>query len=80
MGDCHVLIAPSATGEAPAGLESTGNPAMNRIWTLLYAPCVNLRGLSGPNGLPVGVQVIGRVADDATTLAAAAWMERHLQA
>jgi amidase len=37
MADCDVLLAPSATGEAPSGLESTGNPVMNRVWTLLHA-------------------------------------------
>jgi Asp-tRNA(Asn)/Glu-tRNA(Gln) amidotransferase A subunit family amidase len=79
MGDCHVLIAASATGEAPGGLESTGSPIMNRTWTLLHAPSVNIPGVTGPNGLPVGVQVIGRVSDDATTLAAATWVEERLR-
>ena len=79
MGECRVLIAASATGEAPAGLESTGSPVMNRTWTLLHAPCVNVPGLTGPSGLPVGVQIIGRVSDDATTLAAATWVEERLR-
>jgi Asp-tRNA(Asn)/Glu-tRNA(Gln) amidotransferase A subunit family amidase len=52
---------------------------MNRTWTLLHAPCVNIPGVTGPNGLPVGVQVIGRVSDDATTLAAATWVEERLR-
>lgn len=76
MADCDVLIVPSATGEAPAGLESTGSPVMNRVWTLLHVPCVNVPFAKGTRGLPLGMQVIGRCGDDARTLAAAAWIER----
>jgi len=78
FADCDVLIAPSAPGEAPAGLESTGNPLFNRIWTLLHVPCVHVPFATGPNGLPVGVQVIGPVRSDAETLAIADWAHRHL--
>lgn len=69
--DCAVLLAPSTTGEAPRGLESTGSPVMNRVWTLLHVPCVTLPFGRGPHGLPLGVQVIGRRGDDAGMLAAA---------
>jgi Asp-tRNA(Asn)/Glu-tRNA(Gln) amidotransferase A subunit family amidase len=78
--DCAVLLAPSATGEAPRGLESTGSPVMNRVWTLLHVPCVNLPFGRGPHGLPLGVQVIGRRGDDARTLAAAEGIRARLAA
>jgi Asp-tRNA(Asn)/Glu-tRNA(Gln) amidotransferase A subunit family amidase len=77
---CHVLLAPSTTGEAPVGLESTGNPVMNRVWTLLHVPCVTVPVATGPNGLPVGLQVIGRIGDDARTLAAARWIHERMGA
>jgi Asp-tRNA(Asn)/Glu-tRNA(Gln) amidotransferase A subunit family amidase len=77
---CHVLLAPSATGEAPAGLDSTGNPVMNRVWTLLHAPCVTVPIATGPNGLPVGLQVIGRIGDDARMLAVAKWIHERAPA
>jgi Asp-tRNA(Asn)/Glu-tRNA(Gln) amidotransferase A subunit family amidase len=76
--DYDALLVPSAPGEAPAGLEATGNPIFNRIWTLLHTPAVNLPGLQGPNGLPVGVQVIGPVGMDDRLLAIAAWMHTRL--
>jgi Asp-tRNA(Asn)/Glu-tRNA(Gln) amidotransferase A subunit family amidase len=76
--DYDVLLVPSAPGEAPAGLEATGNPIFNRIWTLLHTPAVNLPGLQGPNGLPVGVQVIGPIGMDDRLLAIAAWMHARL--
>jgi Asp-tRNA(Asn)/Glu-tRNA(Gln) amidotransferase A subunit family amidase len=69
-----VLLVPSAPGEAPAGLDATGNPVFNRLWTLLHTPAVTLPGLSGPHGLPVGIQVIGPLGMDERLLAIAAWM------
>jgi amidase len=78
FGDCDVLVAPAATGEAPKGLGSTGNVAMNVVWTLLHVPCVSVPIGVGPNGLPLGLQVIGRVGEDARTLACARWIEARM--
>jgi len=66
-----VLLAPSAPGAAPAGLELTGDPLFSRIWTLLRVPCVSIPVAAAANGLPVGLQVIGAFGNDAQTLAAA---------
>jgi Asp-tRNA(Asn)/Glu-tRNA(Gln) amidotransferase A subunit family amidase len=79
MAGCDVLLTPSAPGEAPAGLDDTGNAIFNGLWTLLYVPCVTLPGFSGPNALPVGVQLIGRRFHDSALLEAAAWVDRHLR-
>ena len=78
LGECDVLITPSTTGEAPRGLDSTGSPIMNRLWTLLHVPAVTVPAGAGPNGLPLGLQVVGRRSDDARTLAAAAWIHTRL--
>ena len=69
------IIAPSAPGEAPAGLAGTGNPILNRIWTVLHLPCVAVPVRRGPGGLPVGVQLVGAFGADARLLAVAehAW-------
>jgi Asp-tRNA(Asn)/Glu-tRNA(Gln) amidotransferase A subunit family amidase len=75
---CDVLIAPAATGEAPRGLHSTGEVAMNVVWTLLHVPCVSVPVMTSPAGLPLGLQVIGRLGDDPRTLACAQWIERAL--
>lgn len=79
FGDRDVLVAPSATGEAPLGLHSTGDVSMNVVWTLLHLPCVSIPHGSGPNGLPLGLQVIGRIGDDARTLACADRIHSSLQ-
>lgn len=78
FGDCDVLLTPAATGEAPEGLHSTGDTVMNGVWTLLYTPCVTVTAGEGPKGLPVGLQVVGRIGDDARTLAAAQWIGERL--
>jgi len=80
LDDVDVLLAPSAPGEAPEGLDATGDPVFNRVWTLLGVPCVNVPGLRGPSGLPVGVQVIGRPGGDGRVLAAAATVSGALSA
>lgn len=72
-----VLIAPSTTGEAPAGTEATGDPVFNRPWTLLHVPCVHLPVGHGPHGLPIGVTVVGDLRCDRKTLLAADWVHRQ---
>ena len=69
MADYDVILTPSAPGAAPHGLGATGNPMFNRLWTLMGAPCVNVPGLS-ENGLPLGVQIVGRFGRDRATLEA----------
>lgn len=69
--DYAAVLTPSATGEAPVGLEDTGAATFNRIWTVLHAPCVNVPGLKGPNGMPVGVTMTGPRFRDRRVLEAA---------
>jgi len=69
------LIVPSAVGEAPLGLESTGDATFNRAWTTIGAPCVTLPGNRGVNGLPVGVQIVGLPHGDEALLSVASWLE-----
>ncbi len=68
------IITPATTGEAPAGLDSTGSPAFCALWTYCGTPAVTLPLMEGPNGLPVGVQLIGRRGDDARLLRTARWL------
>jgi Asp-tRNA(Asn)/Glu-tRNA(Gln) amidotransferase A subunit family amidase len=75
MEGLDVLITPSAPGEAPKGLEWTGDPAFNSIWTSLHVPCVTVPAGAGPNGLPLGIQIVGREGDDRAVLAWARWVE-----
>ena len=78
FSDVDVLLTPSAPGEAPKGLESTGSSLFNRNWTLLGAPCVTVPCGRGPHGLPLGIQIVGRYDDDARVLQAAEWVRQAL--
>jgi Asp-tRNA(Asn)/Glu-tRNA(Gln) amidotransferase A subunit family amidase len=78
FGACDALLVPAAPGEAPAGLGGTGDPVFNRMWTLLGVPCLTLPARWAENGLPTGVQLVGRSGDDTRLLACAAFLERAL--
>ena len=73
-----VLLAPSATGEAPAGIDATGDPLFCRGWTLLGLPCVHLPFATGEHGLPIGLQLVGRWGQDHHLLATAQWLHERL--
>lgn len=79
FAEVDVLLTPSAVGEAPSGLSATGSPIFNRLWTLLGTPAITVPADVGPNGLPLGAQVIGPKHDDGLALAGAAWLEHVLR-
>jgi Asp-tRNA(Asn)/Glu-tRNA(Gln) amidotransferase A subunit family amidase len=74
-----ILVTPAAPGEAPAGLEWTGDPAFNLIWTSLHVPCVTVPAGSGPGGLPLGVQIVAPIGDDRQALAWARWVAAAIE-
>ena len=76
--DYDVMLSPSATGEAPHGLSSTGDPVFGLTWTLMHGPTITLPVFTGPSGLPLGAQVTGPRGADARTLVAAEWIHRTL--
>ncbi len=73
------ILTPSAAGEAPVGLDSTGSPAFCTIWTLCGVPALNLPVLQGPNGMPVGAQLVSHRGDDARLFRAANWLLNKLE-
>jgi Asp-tRNA(Asn)/Glu-tRNA(Gln) amidotransferase A subunit family amidase len=78
--DTDVILTPAAPGEAPAGLDATGDPLFSRGWNLLQVPCVSIPYGKGPNGLPLSVQLVGRLGADDDLLAAAKWVHKQLSA
>lgn len=76
--DYDVLLVPSAPGEAPNGLGSTGDPVFGLTWTVMHGPAVTLPVFTGPIGLPLGAQITGRRGTDSHTLLAAEWVRRVL--
>jgi len=68
------ILTPAAPGEAPHGLETTGNPIFCTIWTYLGTPAVTLPLLQSEAGMPLGVQLVGRRDGDARLLRTARWL------
>jgi len=71
------LLTPSAPGEAPP-LRTTGNSVFNRTWTALWTPAIHLPTGRGPQGLPVGVQLVGHAWGDDDLIALASGAEALL--
>jgi amidase len=67
------ILTPAARGEAPVGLDSTGDPLFCRAWTLLGTPAVSVPGMTGGDGMPVGVQLVALPGSDWALLGMAAW-------
>ena len=68
------ILTPAVAGAAPAGLNSTGNPEFCTLWTFCGMPAVCLPLMKGANGLPIGVQLVGRQGEDARLLRTANWL------
>jgi Asp-tRNA(Asn)/Glu-tRNA(Gln) amidotransferase A subunit family amidase len=78
LGDLDILITPAATGAAPEGLTSTGDSSFNWLWTALHVPCVTVPAGKGPQGLPLGIQIVARRGDDQAALTWAQWVASAL--
>jgi Asp-tRNA(Asn)/Glu-tRNA(Gln) amidotransferase A subunit family amidase len=68
------ILTPAAPGEAPKGLEATGNPIFCTIWTLCGLPAITLPILSGASGMPMGAQLVAPMGDDGRLLRTARWL------
>jgi Asp-tRNA(Asn)/Glu-tRNA(Gln) amidotransferase A subunit family amidase len=80
FGDADLILTASAPGTAPKGLTSTGSSAFNKIWSMLGWPCVHLPTGFADNGLPIGVQLVGKFRADADVLGWAKTLHRTLHA
>ena len=74
FGEADVVVCPATTGPAP-DLSTTGDPVFNSPWSYTGLPTVNFPiGLS-PEGLPLGIQLVGRRYDERRLFEAALWCE-----
>ncbi|TPQ51142.1 amidase, partial [Prosthecomicrobium hirschii] len=80
FADIDVILTPSAPGAAPEGLATTGTSIFNRLWTLMGTPALNVPGLTGAGGLPLGVQIVAPFGRDRACLEAGRFLERQLSA
>ena len=75
-----VILTPAATGAAPRGLSSTGDPVFCTLWTLCGMPAISLPLLQNASGLPLGVQLVGPRNGDARLLRIARWLAARVAA
>jgi amidase len=73
-----VLLAPCVAGEAPEGLDHTGDTRFQAFWTMLHVPTVCLPTHTGPHGLPVAIQIVGPAYEDVRLLDTVRWIWRQL--
>ncbi len=71
------LIAPAVAGTAPP-LQGTGDPAFGTLWSLCGMPALAMPMMHGEDGLPLGLQLVGRRDDDARLLRTARWLQQRL--
>jgi Asp-tRNA(Asn)/Glu-tRNA(Gln) amidotransferase A subunit family amidase len=78
IGDCKirltemykatpVILVPAATGPAPRGLASTGDPEMNAPWTAVGTPAISIP-MPVESGLPLGLQITADQGQDARAI------------
>ncbi len=72
--DYDAILTPSACGEAPKDLKTTGNPIFCTIWTYCGMPSISLPLLRGKNKLPIGIQLVSSLYDDERLFRNATWL------
>jgi Asp-tRNA(Asn)/Glu-tRNA(Gln) amidotransferase A subunit family amidase len=77
LGRYTAILTLPSTGPAPKGLGSTGNAIFNGMWTYLGVPCLSLP-LMTVEGMPCGVQLIGKRRDEGRLLATGRWVETQV--
>lgn len=71
------IVTPATPGVAPSA-ETTGDPSFCTFWSLVGVPAVNLPLLQGPDGLPLGLQLVGARSRDARLLRTARWLQGRI--
>jgi Asp-tRNA(Asn)/Glu-tRNA(Gln) amidotransferase A subunit family amidase len=74
-----VILTPAATGPAPFGLSTTGDPAMNAPWSALGTPAISIP-MPIASGLPLGLQMTADLRQEARLLHAAIQLQKRLSA
>ena len=57
-GQFDAIVTPSAPGEAPMGLDNTGDARFCAMWTILHVPVLNIPGFASDHGMPVGLSLV----------------------
>lgn len=82
LGQNTYMLLPSATSQAPLFERGTGNPACSKFTSFCGLPALSIPkltgiALKGPDGLPLGVQIVGRFGNDEGVISAARWLAEY---
>lgn len=78
FGSVDAILTPAATGEAPQDLFGAADPVFAPLWSLMHGPALSIPAFTGPQGMPIGVQLVGPIGADERLLAVAAWIVEAL--
>ncbi len=79
FAEVDVLVTPASKGAA-SDKATTGDPVMNSPWSFLGFPTVTFPMALSDEGLPLGVQLIGKPNEELALFRAALWCESVLHA
>ncbi len=80
MEGYDLLLTPSTSSHAPRGIESTGDPWFQVPWSFSGLPTISLPSSLSTEGLPLGVQLVGKPFAERDLIAMARWCEKVIQA
>lgn len=75
FGEAGVLLTATVPDVAPTGLEKTGDPRLQELWSTLRCPSIAVPFGHAPSGLPLSVQLVARPNEDALLLDVARQLE-----
>ena len=78
IAEDEVIVAPAAPGVAEVGHKNTGSPIFSQVWNAIHVPNVSVPAGTGPDGMPLGVQIIARCREDDRAFVHAEWVRRAL--
>ena len=78
IADYDVLLTAAAFGEAPVGWKAFVGAPVFMMWTALHVPSITLPVFKGPNGMPIGAQLVARRHEDRALFVAARWVQQQL--
>ena len=78
IAPCDAVVTIPATGEAPFGLDYTGDAVFCMPWSFMGVPAVSIPSGWSAHGLPLGLQIVAPFGRDKEALQIAAWAEEIL--
>ena len=78
--DFDAIVTPAAPGEANEVGGDAPSTDFSALWSLSGLPTVTLPLMTGEEGLPLGVQLVGAERDDARLLRTARWLTQSVEA